>query len=58
MKPGEDVLSLKRATALHIFLQYELTSEEIDCAKELLYEYLVEYRDVSHLLTIELIYKV
>ena len=47
MRPGEDRLFLKLATAIKIFLQYEITDTEIDRAAHLLYDYLVGYRDVS-----------
>ena len=47
MQPGEDELFLKLGTAINIFTQYELTSDEIEQGNELLTAYLLEYKNVS-----------
>jgi hypothetical protein len=47
MEPGEDKLFLKLGTATKILTQFEITSQEIDRAGDLITEYLLEYKSVS-----------
>ena len=46
MEEGEDIIFLKLATAMKIFLQYEITINETKRAQALLTEYLLDYKRV------------
>ena len=48
IQPSDDLLFLKLSAATKIYTQYEISSEDINRAEALIWEYLLEFREVSN----------